>query len=151
MNNSFLSTLSPPSGFTIQDTLSINYATSLAYHDIEHVLFVGTYHESIDTKVYAVITATETKKHIYEITEPLRGPNGVTIYKNDLFVATTDSIVLYTDVIKSMKVGPSKPSRILHVLPPQDVNGARYLLQYQQRLYITINAPCNVPCGRFTL
>lgn len=134
-----------PQGFSIQPYVeSAHGARSMTLGD-NGTLFVGT--RFPDTlMVYAFVDAdgdnfAETR---YYVDESLHVPNGVAFYKGDLYVAEANRILRYDD-IESRLDNPPEPVVVYDGLPDDPSHNWRYIIfGADDRLYITVGAPCNI-------
>lgn len=132
-----------PPGFHISlFAENVEDARSMAWNG-KDTLYVGTRNKG---SVYALVDSNgdyQADKR-YVIASGLNMPNGIVYHGGDLYVAEVDRILKYKN-IDAHKTHPPKPSVIYDGLPEKRHHGWRYLnLGPDNRLYISIGAPCNI-------
>jgi len=132
-----------PPGFSI--TLfarQIPGARSMAWNG-KDTLYVGTRGEG---KVYALVDTDGDYKadQKFVIAENLNMPNGVVYHQGDLYVAEVHRIIKFGNIDSNYSKLPEAQPVYTH-LPTESHHGWRYLnLGPDNKLYISIGAPCNV-------
>lgn len=80
----------------------------------------------------------------YVIAKGLTMPNGVALYRGDLYVAEVSRIVRFKNIGQHL-VDPPKPEVVVDTLPIDLWHGWKYLrLGPDDKLYFNVGAPCNV-------
>jgi len=142
-NDPILNRISLPPGFRINYFIkNIKDARSMALGS-RGTVFVGS--RSAGT-VYALNDTNNDgfadKKVL--IAKDLNMPNGIAFYKNDLYVAEVNQILIFRNIEKNLKFY-SKPEVFFADLPIESHHGWRYIrVGPDNHLYIAIGAPCNV-------
>lgn len=139
-----LETLRLPPGFEIElYTAEVEAARSLAVGP-DGVVFVGT---AEDDRVYAVVDGNLDRRVdvVLTLAEGLDTPNGVAFRDGDLYVAETERILRYPNIIPSLESGVTPdPIVLLDGLPDEQHHGRRYIaFGPDELLYIGIGVPCN--------
>ena len=99
-------------------------------------IFVGTRDAG---NVYAI----KDGKH-YTIAEDLNMPNGLAFHNNTLYIAAVDKLYRLDDIENKLE-NPPALKLIRDDLPDDSHHGWRYIaFGPDQRLYISIGAPCNI-------
>ena len=133
-----------PPGFHVGLFASVPHARSLALGD-DGTVFVGT---RSDHRVYALSDRNHdgVAEKLTVVADHLNAPNGVAVYRGDLYVAETDRLLRYDNIESQLRSGRRRqPVVIRDDLPKLRHHGWRYIaFGPDGRLYITIGAPCNV-------
>ncbi len=133
-----------PDGFEIAVYALVPGARSMTLDRETGTVYVGTREHT----VYAVVPDVGGRK-AYRVEEVLRGlkiPNGVTVYRGDLYVAEQHRISRYPlREIKSGRLMPRAGEVIYQDLPNKSHHGWRYLrFGPDNKLYVSVGAPCNI-------
>lgn len=97
-------------------------------------------------QVYAITPNYEKHiaRHIFKIADNLNAPNGVAYDHHTLYVAETNRVIAYKDIIKHLKKPPAFSVYISH-LPKKTWHGLRYIkFNHAHQLFISIGMPCNI-------
>jgi glucose/arabinose dehydrogenase len=132
-----------PDGFAIETYATVPGARSLALGE-KGTVFVSN---RKGRAVFAVVQdggATRTIK----LLDGLDTPNGIAIYKGDLYVAQIDRITRYDDIESNLTRLPAGIKLDIQ-LPSDRAHGWRYIgFGPDDKLYVGIGAPCNI-CDEF--
>lgn len=131
-----LDLLKVPSGFKIELFAGgLNNARTMVLGK-QGTLFVGTRSAG---KVYAI-----KGEKIYTIASDLNMPNGLAFHKGALYIAAVDRILRFDNIEQNL-AKPPQAIIIRNDLPSASHHGWRYIaFGPDERLYISIGAPCNV-------
>lgn len=138
-----LSDLKLPSGFKISEYASVDGARSLAL-GAEGTVFVSTKDESI----YALPDKNNDGKvdRVIRLKDGLNSPNGIAVYKNDLYIAESGTVYVIRDVEKNLAA--PKLVKLKLDISAYKWHGWRYIkFGPDGSLYMGYGAPCNV-CER---
>jgi glucose/arabinose dehydrogenase len=129
-----------PPGFSIEVYADVPKARSLALGD-RGTLFVSTRKAR---SVYAVVENRDGSTRTIEILRGMDTPNGIAFHNGDLYVAEIDRVFRYRDVEDHLESMPE--GELLDIdLPSDPRHGWRYIgFGPDDKLYISIGAPCNV-------
>lgn len=134
-----------PEGFVIETYVSqVPNARQMALTD-KGVLIVGSREEG---KVYAIRDSDDDQRHdaVQVMASGLSLPSGVAVYKDDLYVAALDKILVFKNIDEQLDK-PFKPKYDVFYdkLPSDRHHGWKYLkVSDDGKLIIPIGAPCNV-------
>lgn len=132
-----------PKGFAIEIYADVPNARSmtLGYND---VVFVSNRRQD---SIYALIPDGDANPRVIEIASGLNTPNGIAFRGGDLYVAETEQILVYRNIMSTMAERPS-PEILSTPLLSERHHGWRYIdFGPDDKLYIGVGAPCNV-CDR---
>lgn len=135
-----ISDLKLPKGFNITQYAKVPGARSLALGP-EGTLFVSTQDES----VYALPDKNQDHKvdQVIKLKDGLNSPNGLAVYKNDLYIAESGTVYVVKDVEKNLK--DPKLVKLKLDISPYKWHGWRYIkFDKKGSLYMGYGAPCNV-------
>ena len=132
-----------PPGFKISlFAQDVDNARSMAWNG-KNTLYVGTRGED---KVYALVDQDGDYRadRRYIIASGLNMPNGIVYHAGDLYVAENHRIIRFRDIDANLG-RPPQAQVIYDKLPTEHHHGWRYLnLGPDNKLYISIGAPCNI-------
>jgi len=138
------------------------YPRSMDYNPKSGILYLASFGfvnistvSPAPTRVYAVRISADYSKaeKIIPVTEPMAVPNGVAFHNGSLYVAQMDAIWRYPDVEAHLADNKTvTPELILgpNFLPNNPWHGWRYIRispSPENKMYIAIGSPCNVPCN----
>lgn len=132
-----------PRGFAIEIYAHVPNARSLAlgYND---VVFVSNRRAS---SIYALVPSGDANPQVIEVARDLDTPNGIAFHNTDLYVAETDRLLVYRNIMAGLTQLPA-PEVINVELPGERHHGWRYIgFGPDGKLYISIGVPCNI-CDR---
>ena len=116
-------------------------------------LFVGTFAKSFGGKpvgkVYAIkdTDGDNRAEQVTAIASGLNYPNGVALYKGDLYVAEIDKVLKFADIERNLN-GKAKAQLITDVFPSEFHHGWKFIhFSPTGKLYVPVGAPCNI-CER---
>ncbi len=107
------------------------------------VVFIGSRKAG---NVYAVqdLDADGKADRRFVIDSGLYMPNGVAYYAGDLYVAETNRIIRYNNILENLN-NPPEPEVVYDQLPSDRHHGWKYLrVGKDKRLYTAVGAPCNI-------
>jgi glucose/arabinose dehydrogenase len=140
----YLENITLPQGFSIEVYASnITNARSLAYSKQFNIVFVSTKDAG---NIYALRDVDNDYKpdKQFLIASNLDTPNGIALYKGDLYVAEKTRIVAIREIERHTGL-PPLPRVVYDGLPEEDHHGWRYMrVGPDNKLYVAIGAPCNV-------
>ncbi len=127
-----------PEGFVIEHYADVPNARSLAFGDAG-TLFVSNRREK---SVYAVVPGEAPD--VIELDSGLDMPNGIAFHDGDLYVAEMTRVLRYRGIETSLD-DPPEPDVLDIALPSKRHHGWRYIgFGPDDKLYVSIGAPCNV-------
>lgn len=131
-----LDLLKVPAGFKIEIFANNVPNARTMVIGTQGTIFIGTRSAG---NVYAI---REGKQ--YQIASNLNMPNGLAFHKNALYIAAVDQIIRLDNIEQNL-AKPSRATVIRNDLPSASHHGWRYIaFGPDERLYISIGAPCNV-------
>ncbi|MCX8048845.1 MAG: sorbosone dehydrogenase family protein [Methylohalobius sp.] len=141
--NDPLALIKLPAGFRIElFAQDVPNARSLALGE-DGTVYVGSMKAG---KVYALRDedGDGQAEHRYVLAEGLTMPNGVAVYRGDLYVAEVSKIMRFKDIAHKLSA-PPKPEVVIDTLPTDLWHGWKYLrVGPDGKLYFNVGAPCNV-------
>jgi glucose/arabinose dehydrogenase len=141
-NDSIISKLQLPTGFSISVFAEVENARSLALSPAG-IVYVGNRNED---KVYAVQDTDgdfiADKKWVLDT--GLNMPNGVAFRDGDLYVAEVSRILKYEDIETKLD-NPGEPVVVYDQFPTETHHGWKYIaFGPDGKLYVPVGAPCNI-------
>ncbi len=138
-----LSTLQLPPGFKAElYAENVTEARSMALSP-SGILFVGTRTKG---RVYAVIDQDKDRKadRVITLAKGLKMPNGVALWKGDLYVAEVNRILRYPQI--ESHLGERLSPEVVYDQFPTDRHHGWKFIRFgpDGRLYVPVGAPCNV-------
>lgn len=128
-----------PKGFKIVEYAKVEGARSLALGP-EGTVFVST----MDDSVYALPDKNSDGKvdQVIELKDGLNSPNGIAIYKDDLYIAESGTVYVVKDIERNLK--KPKLQKLSLDIKPYKWHGWRYIkFSPKGELYMGYGAPCN--------
>lgn len=129
-----------PSGFKIQEYAKVKGARSLALGP-EGTVFVST----MDDAIYALPDKNRDGKadQVIELKDGMNSPNGIAVWKNDLYVAESGIVYVIEDIERHLK--DPKLKKLSFDIEPYKWHGWRYIkFSPKGELYMGYGVPCNV-------
>jgi len=152
--NVFLDRLRLPKGFSASVFGHVPFARSMDLSP-NGTLFVASYNFQNISGVHKDLTRVwalrdEDGDGVAEIVKPVTEllwvPNGIAYLNGDLYVALIDRVYRYDDIENHLE--PREPSATIispDRLPDDTWHGWRYLRAANDKLYLAVGAPCNIP------
>jgi glucose/arabinose dehydrogenase len=139
-----LENITLPPGFSIEVYANnLTNARSLAYSKQYNIVFVSSKDAG---NIYAV-RDTDNDHHVdkqFLIARNLHVPNGIALYRGDLYVAEQSRIIKFAEIERHTGL-PPLPKVVYEGLPNESHHGWRYMRTGPDgKLYIAIGAPCNL-------
>ncbi len=149
-SNADIAKLELPDGFKIAVYAEdVKNARSLARAN-DQLVFVSTRKEGM---LHALIDKDgdyKADKHIV-LADDLDTPNGIVYHEGDLYVALLEQLIVYRDIENNLK--EDAPYELLYDgFPDERHHGWKYMaLGPDNKLYITVGAPCNLCLSEDTI
>lgn len=128
-----------PKGFKIESVADVPGARSLAIAD-DGTIYVGS--GGLGSSTQKVYRVKDGKTEV--IAEKLNSPNGVALYKEDLYVAEIGRILKFPKV--AQQKGPRAKYEVLKISFPDRAHHGWKFIRFNKKgeLFVPVGAPCNV-------